>query len=197
MSSNEPNELQIKELGHLQERVLFFLSENPDQNKQAIQKGISHPSDQYGSILKAVTALQKIGYIQAKSGISKKKVPISLYNCTDLGVFYALSKNPNGDVEKLLSAYGERDTWKSVKCLYGEVDHEAFTSIFKDSADFIPMMSKDGLKNALIHLFVRSYRRSRKLNPKTRKEVANAALKCFPELKSFLKEWRDNINEIL
>ena len=197
MSVNEPNKLQIKELGTLQERILFFLSENPDTNKQAIQKGISHPLDQYASILNAVNALQKMGYIQAKSGISKRKVSIKLYNCTDLGVFYALSKNQNGDIEKLLSAYGERDTWKSVKCLYSELDHETFSSIFKDCADFIPMMSKDGLEDAVVHLWVRSYRRSRKLNPKTRKKTANAALKCFPELRSFMKEWRDNINEIL
>jgi hypothetical protein len=197
MSSNEPKEIQIKELGNLQERVLFFLSENPDNNKQAIQKGISHPSDQYGSVLNAVNALEKIGYIQAKSGFSKKKVPISLYNCTDLGVFYALSKNPNGDAQKLLSAYGDRETWKSVKALYDEVGHETFASIFKDASDFIPMISKDGFENALIFLFARSYIRSRKLNPKTRRKAVKAAIKCFPELKSYLKEWRDSIDEIL
>jgi hypothetical protein len=197
MSSNEPKEIQIKELGNLQERVLFFLSENPDNNKQAIQKGISHPSDQYGSVLNAVNALEKIGYIQAKSGFSKKKVPISLYNCTDLGVFYALSKNPNGDAQKLLSAYGDRETWKSVKALYDEVGHETFASIFKDASDFIPMISKDGFENALIFLFARSYIRSRKLNPKTRRKTVKAAIKCFPELKSYLKEWRDSIDEIL
>ena len=44
MSRKESNdEIIFKESGSLQEKVLFFLAENPDNHKQSIQHGIEHP----------------------------------------------------------------------------------------------------------------------------------------------------------
>jgi len=61
-----------KELGRLQEKILFYIAEKPGQHKQAIQK--SMPSKQYGSILNSVNALEKSGYIQSEEERSLKNV---------------------------------------------------------------------------------------------------------------------------
>ena len=61
------DEIIFKELGCLQEKVLFYLAENPEKHKKGIQQGISHPADQYGSIKNAVDALEKIGFIESKN----------------------------------------------------------------------------------------------------------------------------------
>ena len=38
------DDILFKELGSLQEKVLFFLAENPENHKQGIQQGINHPA---------------------------------------------------------------------------------------------------------------------------------------------------------
>jgi hypothetical protein len=72
-----------RELGSLQMQVLDFIAKNPDQHKQSIQKGIS--SKDYGSVLNAVNALEKSGFIESIKEPSEKNVPIKLYNCTEKG----------------------------------------------------------------------------------------------------------------
>ena len=52
------------------------------------------------SVLKAINTLEKLGYVESKKIISQKNVEIKIYNCTDLGVFYALVKNTNADIPK-------------------------------------------------------------------------------------------------
>jgi DNA-binding PadR family transcriptional regulator len=90
--SNDEN--IFKELGSLQEKVLFSVTENPQNHKQAIQQGIKHSAEQYGSVLKAVDAFEKLGFVESKKTSSQKKVQIKIYSCTDSGIFYALAKNP-------------------------------------------------------------------------------------------------------
>ena len=79
MSGEKPNDAIIfKELGSLQEKVLFFLAENPENHKKAIQQGIGHPDGQYGSVLNAIEPLEKLGYVESKEGLSKKNVKIKI-----------------------------------------------------------------------------------------------------------------------
>ena len=75
MSEKEvKDDIIFKELGNLQEKVLFFLAENPENHKQGIQQGINHPTDQYGSVKNAVDILEKFGYLESKITASQKNV---------------------------------------------------------------------------------------------------------------------------
>ena len=76
------DDIIFKELGSLQEKALFFLAENPENHKQEIQQGISHPTDQYASIKNAVDMLEKFGYLESKKIASQKNVQIKIYHCT-------------------------------------------------------------------------------------------------------------------
>jgi len=68
MSRKTKSNIIFKELGSLQEKVLFFLAENPENHKQGIQQGINHPAEQYGSVSKAVDALKNMGLIERAVG---------------------------------------------------------------------------------------------------------------------------------
>ena len=194
----ENNILNIKTLGTLQEKILFFLAENPDNHKQAIQKGINHPTDQYGSISKAVDALKKMGFIESKKATSKKKQEIDSYSCTELGLLYTLAKNRSPDVPKILNACQTKgETWKSLKGLYNDWGPDEFLMLFQQIGDILPMITKDGLENALIYLLIKSVKRVHKIDSKTRMKYAKSAMKHFPYLKSGMKEWSENIKELL
>jgi DNA-binding PadR family transcriptional regulator len=191
------NILNIKKLGPLQEKVLFFLAENPDNHKQAIQKGINHPSDQYGSISKAVDPLLEMGFIESKKATSKKKKEIDVYSCTEIGLLYTLAENRTLNAPKFLNAYQAKgEIWKTLQDFYNEIGQEQFLLLFRQMADILPMINKDGLENAMIYLFIRTFKETRKIDPNTRLKVAKSALKHFPTLKPAMKEWSRNIKQI-
>ena len=98
-------DINLKDLGSVQQKVLFFLAENPDEHKQAIQQGLKYPSKQYSSVLKAVSALEKLGYVESRNETPDKNVKIKVYHCTEAGVLYVLCKNPYADFVRFLDAY--------------------------------------------------------------------------------------------
>lgn len=198
MPTDESKILDIKELGTLQEKVLYYLAENPDKCKQAIQKGIDHPADQYASILNAVNALKKLEYVKFNVKPSQKKVPIEFYSLTDLGVFYTLVMTPNPNYLKILTAYeNQNEAWHGLRLFCLDAGQEMFADVFKGVSEFIPIMRKDGMDAAMMQVFLRAHMRARKLKMDVRRKNAKVAMKHYPELKTVMKEWRDNINEIL
>ena len=198
MSFKKSDDIIFKELGSLQEKVLFYLAENPDNHKQGIQKGIEHPTEQYGSVKKAVDTLEGLGYIESKEATSQKNVKIKSYNCTESGVFYALTKNSSANVLKILDAYKAKvDFCKSFRQLYDVWEHDHFMMYLKDVGEFLPMVQKNGVEQALPYLFMKVVKEMQILDPKTRKKNAKEALKLFPQTKQALKEWQNNINELL
>jgi DNA-binding PadR family transcriptional regulator len=187
----------FKELGSLQEKILFYLAQNPENHKQAIQQGLKHPSDQYGSICKAVDSLEKVGFISSKEGISQKKVKIKIYYCTDLGVFYTLTHSSDNILE-ILDAYKSRvDFCQSFRQLYDVWGQAHLSMYLKDVGKFLPVMQKDGVEVAMPYLLMLIFEEMKKIDPQTRKKNAKAALKLFPDSKKHLKEWRDNLNELI
>jgi DNA-binding PadR family transcriptional regulator len=199
MTNKEPNEENsFKELGSLQEKVLFFLAENPQNHKQAIQQGIKHPAEQYGSILKAVDALEKLGFAESKKTPSQKKVQIKIYSCTDSGVFYALAKNPCSNIPKILDAYKLKfEFCKSFRQLYDVWGHDYFAMYIRDAVELLPIVQKNGFGQALPYLLMKAIEEMKNIDPKIRKKNAREALKLFPETKQMLKEWQKNINELI
>jgi DNA-binding PadR family transcriptional regulator len=190
---------QTKNLGTLQEKVLYFLAENPHNHKQAIQKGIEHPDDQYGSVLKAVEALKDSGCIKWKKGKSMKKVSIKFYDCTEEGAFYALARNPRANVLKILDAYKDQyDSYKALRNLYDAYGHDLFVKFIRDVDEFLPMVQKQGLEKALPYLFMKIVREASDVDLTQRKRIARESMKQLsPQMKKAMKEWAKSINEIV
>jgi hypothetical protein len=87
--------LALKELGILQEKILKYLSKNPNCHNQEIQRGINHPEDQYSSVYNSTKALEKQGYIESIEKLSEKNVKIKCYNCTQRGLIYTFLHSPD------------------------------------------------------------------------------------------------------
>ena len=193
-----PDNIAFKELGSLQEKIVFFLAENPQNHKLAIQKGIEHPAEQYGSVKKAVDMLEELGYLVSKKVLSQKSVEIKEYDCTELGVFYALARKPNANVPKILDVYHSKvDFCRNLKALYDVWGSDHFAMFLRDLGDFLPIIRKKGVDFAVPYLLMKIARQMQSLDPKTRKKNVKEALKQFPETKQMLKEWRKNIDEVL
>ena len=194
--SNE--QIIFKQLGSLQEKVLFYLAENPKNHKQAIQQGINHPADQYSSVLNAVNALEKLGYIESEKATSEKNVKIKIYRCTDLGIFYSLTKNSFANIPKVLDKCKERiDFCNSFRALYDVWGHDQFALFLKNIGEFLPMVQKNGVEQAVPYLLMKMIEQTHSIDPKRRKRNVKEALKQFPQTKQMLKEWRKNIDEVL
>jgi DNA-binding PadR family transcriptional regulator len=199
MSKKESyDEIVFKELGSLQEKVLFFLAENPDNHKQTIQQGIQYPAEQYCSVKKAVDKLEKLGYIESKEATSQKKVQIKTYSCTELGVFYALIKNSSANIPEVLSAYKNRvEFCKSLQPLYDVWGHDQFALFLKDIGEFLPMIQKSGVEQAVPYMLLKMAKQMQSLDPKTRKKNVKEAMKQYPQYEKMLKEMREKINDLL
>jgi hypothetical protein len=192
------NSIIFKELGTLQEKVVFFLAENPENHKQAIQKGIGHPPDQYASVQKAVANLEKSGYIQSKEVLSQKKVTIKSYSCTELGVFYALSRNPNPNITRIFDSYETKvDLCKQLRPLYEVWGQEQFFILLKNVGEILPIVKNHGVEYAAPYLIMKSYEQMKSLDKKTKERNVKETLKQFPETKAMLKEMHKNLDDIL
>ena len=191
-------DINLKDLGSVQQKVLFFLAENPDEHKQAIQQGLKYPSKQYSSVLKAVSALEKLGYVESRNETPDKNVKIKVYHCTEAGVLYVLCKNPYADFVRFLDAYKNLNpVFNSFRNLYDVWGHDAFVKFFKNVSDFFPMIQRDGFEQAAAFLMMKSLMDAKALDPKTNKRNAKAAMKQFPNTKRLLKKWKDNIKDVL
>jgi len=198
MPNKTTKDIIFKELGSLQEKALFFLAENPENHKQGIQQGINHPAEQYGSVSKAVDALEAFGFVEANEALSQKNVRIKTYSCTESGLFYALTRNPSANATKIFEAYESKIDWcKQLKQLYTVWGHDHFMAYFKDVGDVLPVIQKGGFTEALPILFFRAVKLTHSIDKKTGKRNVKEALKLFPEQKEMLKEWRKNIDEVL
>lgn len=189
---------QNKNLGRLQEQVLFFLAENPHNHTQGIQKGIKHPAEQYGSVLKAVKALEKSGCIKSQKGKSKKKVSIKFYSCTEEGAFYALARSHDANVLKVLDAYKDKhDLYRSFRNLYDIWGCDLFVRFIRNLSEFLPMVQKDGLQEALPFFIMKFARESKDADPTARKKIIRETMKQFPQTKQLMKEWAKIMNELV
>jgi DNA-binding PadR family transcriptional regulator len=174
------------------------LAENPENHKQGIQQGINHPAEQYGSVSKAVDALEKFGFIAAIEGVSQKNLKIKIYSCTESGVFYALTRNASAKPVEILEAYKNKVSWcKSLRQLYDVWGHDHFMAYFRDVGDILPIIQKKGVAEAMPYMFFKAVKLTHSIDKKTRNKNVKEALKLFPENKEMLKEWRKNIDEVL
>jgi DNA-binding PadR family transcriptional regulator len=198
MPRKTKDNIVFKELGSLQEKILFFLAENPENHKQGIQQGINHPADQYGSVSKAVDSLETHGFVVPKDAVSQKNVRIKTYSCTESAIFYALTRNPSANPVKIFEAYKNKVSWcESLRQLYDIWGRDHFMAYFRDVGDVLPIIQKKGFSEALPYLFFKAVELTHSIDKRARNRNVREALKLFPENKEMLKEWRKNIDEVL
>jgi DNA-binding PadR family transcriptional regulator len=188
---------QTKNLGSLQEKVLFFLAENPDNHTQNIQKGIGHPSDQYGSVLKAVRSLERLGYVESQEGTSKKKVSIRIYSCTENGVLYALTRNPDAHLEKILNAYKKKHpNLHFLRSTYDVYGPETFAILMKDVGQFLPMIEKDGFQKALPFMILKTQGQLKELGAEKSVKFIKELMKHSPTARKSMKEIKNRLDKL-
>jgi DNA-binding PadR family transcriptional regulator len=189
--------LEVAKLSSLREKAIFYLSENPNLNAQALQKALEYPSNQYPNILKALKTLEKSGLIKSKSGKSKKKVPIRLYRCTDNGILYALARNPKADALKTINAYeGIEDLAKSFRACYDIMGPELFFKFVGVADEFMLMIQKDGIENVAPYIVMKVTMQTSHLDPDTRTRIVKELLEQFPQAKQNLKDWIDSVSKL-
>jgi hypothetical protein len=190
--------LNLKDLGSLKGKVLLFLAENPIKNAQETQKGLGYPPSQYPNILKAVKALEKLELVSSETATSKKNVPMKLYSCNENGLLYILAKNPNANLLKILDANKTRNEFaRDFRKLYDLWGQESFIGFIRSMKQFLPLIAKEGIENAIPFIFMRGFVETRHIDSKRRKEIALKTMKEFPNVKQFMKEWKKAINELV
>jgi DNA-binding PadR family transcriptional regulator len=189
--------LPAKDLGKLREKLIFYISEDPNLNAQALQKALDYPSSQYPNILNALKKLEKFGLIESKSGKSKKKVPIRLYRCTDNGILYALARNPKADALKTINAYENLEAIaKTFRACYEIMGPELFYKFVRDWDEFMLMIQKEGIDNVAPYIVMKAMKQTSHLNPDTRTRIVKGLLEQFPQTKQTLKELNDYISKL-
>ena len=140
MSRKELANLSSKKLGIRQEKILFFLAENPNKNAQQIQKGLGYPDSQHGNISTTAKMLERMGLLKMERGKSQKNVSMPLYTCTEEGVFYALARNPNANVLRVLDSYkNQYDSYNSFRNLIAVWVEDFFVEFVRSISEFLPM----------------------------------------------------------
>jgi DNA-binding PadR family transcriptional regulator len=189
--------LEFGKLSSLREKIVFYLSENPNLNAQALQKALEYPSNQYPNILKALKTLEKTGLIKSKSGKSKKKVPIRLYRCTDNGILYALARNPKADALKTINAYESiEDLAKSFRACYDIMGPELFFKFVEDADEFMLKIQKDGIENVAPYIVMKATMQTSHLDPDSRTRIIKQLMEQFPDAKQRLKDWVDSVSKL-
>lgn len=185
---------QTKELGSLQKKVLYFLAENPNSHKQGIQKGIK--SDQYGSIVNVIDPLKENGYIKSKGGISQKRVKIELYSCTEKGVSYVLTNNPEANIPKILDNYKEEyPIFERFIRQYDIWGRSLFVKFYGYLGRFGVIWDKRGLENT-VPMFLMIYNDVKNFTPEEIKKLLNV-LKENPDYKAQAKIFKDILETLL
>lgn len=185
------------QLGSLQSKILYFLAENPKNHKQAIQKGIRHPPEQYGSVLKAVNSLEKGGYIKSRKGLSKKNRKIKFYGCTEKGVSYTLVNNTYADIIKILDNYKEDyPVFKHFRNQYDVWGHNLFVRFYSYLSQFRAMQDKYGLEATIPHMYMMICTSLKDFTPQEKEKILKV-IKLNPAYKKYAKQVKGIINEIL
>lgn len=184
-----------RDLGSKREKILLYLAENPNQFVQTIQKELGYPDTQYGSIYKSVHELKKMGYLKSKKGRAQKG-ETDFFKCTDIGVYHALSKNPDANIPKILDAY--KDDVKLIGFFYKErerMDHSLFDKLYRMVINSTTIAEKHP-DQAVASLFSQLVTYAKDLTPEERIILLNAMLEYFPDTKKHVKEALSNLQTL-
>jgi len=184
-----------RELGSLQEKVLLYLAENPNQHKQSIQKAL--PSKQYGAILHAVNSLEKSGYIESVETRSEKNVKMKLYSLSEKGIRYALSKASEDSILKILDVYKQKFSINEFFLSeYKRLGHELFFKQFKFMMKSLPLLENKNKDEAIQQMLFLAIKIHENLSLQEKKQRLKELIDFFPEAKRYAKDTKKLLDEL-
>ena len=123
---------------------------------------------------------------------------MKLYSCSDEGIFYVLTKNPNANFLDIFEVYENQSVIvKNLKTLYGLWGQEIFAGFLRNLSEFLPMILKDGVEAAMPYMVLKVYAEIHNQDYSKRKKFAAQTMNEFPEVKKFMKEWKKNLDELV
>jgi len=133
-------------IGPNQKRILELLAVNPNISAQAIQRALAMPDRNYSTVWLGLQGLQKMGFVDHKVGLSKKKVPIKYWFLTTKGLSFVLGylDLPPEDTMKALYAYTtERDDRELLQAFERGFGQEGAAKLFKSYLALVNTMRQD------------------------------------------------------
>ncbi len=123
---------------------------------------------------------------------------MKLYSCSESGLLYVLAKFPSVNGLRILEANNNRSELardlRKLSKLWGQ---DPFAGFLRSMNQFLPMIAKDGIENTIPFIFMKAYVETRHIDSRRRKEIAQRTMKDFPNVKQFMKEWKNAINELV
>lgn len=77
---------KVLKIGYIELRILKYLASNPWKHQQAIQEALN--IKRYGSVVNAIKALHKKGFVQFKEGRNKRNKRIRLWKLSNKGKLF-------------------------------------------------------------------------------------------------------------
>ena len=170
--------MTLRELGSLQREILKYLTKKPESHKQQIQIGIEHNPYQYASVKNATDSLEEQEYIKSKKALSEKNLEIKLYSCTEKGLLYILTRNPEIIME-IAEIYKENHpefTFFQSQCEI--LGRDLFVKFFKLVGQSVILYKKDNLAKAIWYAFTAPM--SMDFSPEEQKQIRKSTLKGLP-----------------
>jgi len=133
-------------IGPTQKQILELLAINPNMSAQAIQRALGLPDCNYSTVRLGLQGLQKMGLVDFKEGLSKKKVPIKYWFLTTKGLSFVLGylDLPPENAMKALYAYTtERADRELLRALEKGFGQEGAARLFKSYLALVNIMRED------------------------------------------------------
>ncbi|MCW4044763.1 MAG: BlaI/MecI/CopY family transcriptional regulator [Candidatus Bathyarchaeota archaeon] len=89
----------------IEKEIIEYLSLNPNQNTQQIQRGLVKADKNYPTVKNALERLEKKNYVETHKGKSKKNLTIKFYKLSPRGVSIALGLNREENLMRTLANY--------------------------------------------------------------------------------------------
>jgi len=133
-------------IGPTQKKTLELLAVNPNLSARAIQRAIGLPDCNYSTVWLGLQGLQKMGFVDHKVGLSKKKVPIKYWFLTTKGLSFVLGYldlSPEDTMKALYAYTVESDDRELLQAFERGFGKEGAARLFKSYLALVNTMRQD------------------------------------------------------
>jgi hypothetical protein len=139
----------------IENKIITYLSLNPDRNLQQIQRGIGLDDRNYPTVKNAMERLlTKKRFVQYKKGLSEKKIEIKIFRLNTRGILVALTINKDNELNKTLDNY--KNTSNILSILYrfvSQLKEPTKIKVLRNSGDLaLRNLSKKHNKDTMMNV---------------------------------------------